>query len=372
VVKERAGILGHGKKETKTGKRRRWLIAIGVSLGLVFTWHFGLDFFREEEKGIRRQIREAVERKFPDQAAKEAGTYGLHQFRSNLAIPQPNKQFYPTVILIHGLDDPGKVWMNLAPALAAEGCNVWEMSYPNDQPIAISARLFFDELGGFKEFGTNRISIVAHSMGGLVSREMLTNPDLLYIEKARTGEVPEVVDLIMVGTPNHGSELARFSVFTEFRDQWINATEGKGHWLKWILDGAGEAKIDLLPDSNFLTRLNSRPQPVGVKMSVIAGVASPWYEDDINEFVDSIQDEVSENEHQMLGELKKFLKSVSDSLGDGLVTVSSSRLDGVPHRIVRGTHLSMIRNVSEQSERIPPAVPLIVERLKQSYFAAPN
>lgn len=372
MVKKRAGILGHTKKDTKTGKRRRWLIAIGVSFGLILGWHFGLDFFREEEKGIRRQIREAVERKFPVQAAKEAGTYGLHQYWPKLAISQSDKQFHPPVVLIHGLDDPGKVWMNLAPALAAEGFNVWEMRYPNDQPIATSARLFFDELVGFKRLGTNRISIVAHSMGGLVSREMLTNPDLLYIDKARRGEVPEVVDLIMVATPNHGSELARFSVITEFRDQWINATEGRGHWLKWILDGAGEAKIDLLPGSKFLTGLNSRPPPAGVKMFVIAGMASPWYEDDINEFVDSIRDEVSENEHPMLGELKKFLKSVSNSFGDGLVTVSSSRLDGVPHRLVHGTHLSMIRNVSEQSKRIPPAVPLIVEQLKQSLMHHQN
>jgi pimeloyl-ACP methyl ester carboxylesterase len=322
--------------------------------------------FSEEEKTLRRQLRKAVEQKFPDQAAIVANSYGLHQFESTPPVPQGHTRLYPAVILIHGLDDPGKVWQNLAPVLAAEGFDVWEMHYPNDQPIAASSRFFLTELHGFKKSGYDRISIVAHSMGGLVSREMLTNPELSYIPKARAEQVPEIVELIMVGTPNHGSELARFQLFTEFRDQWVNATEGRGHWLKWIFDGAGEAKIDLLPDSKFLTHLNARPHPEGVKMTVIAGVASPWAKDEIDEFIASVHAKVSENEKQSLGELEKFLISVTDSLGDGLVAVTSTRLDGIPLQTVPGTHLTMIRNVSQESKRIPPAVPIIVEQLKQT------
>jgi hypothetical protein len=47
------------------------------------------------------------------------------------------------------------------------------------------------------------------------------------------------------------------------------------------------------------------------------------------------------------------------------VTVESTRLPGVPHRTVDGTHLSMIRNISSDSRRMPPAVPIIVEQLKR-------
>jgi pimeloyl-ACP methyl ester carboxylesterase len=78
------------------------------------------------------------------------------------------------VVLIHGLDDPGQVWQILAPALLKSGFKVWLMHHPNDQPIVESARLFFKELKALKQRGVDRISIVAHSMGGLVSREMLT------------------------------------------------------------------------------------------------------------------------------------------------------------------------------------------------------
>jgi len=56
---------------------------------------------------------------------------------------------------------------------------------------------------------------------------------------------------------------------------------------------------------------------------------------------------------------------MTHGLGDGLVTVESSRLEGVPHLTVEGTHLSMIRNITAGSTRIPPAVPVILEYLKE-------
>jgi hypothetical protein len=64
-------------------------------------------------------------------------------------------------------------------------------------------------------------------------------------------------------------------------------------------------------------------------------------------------------------ELGKNMIALTRGLGDGLVTVESTRLAGVPHRTVDGTHLSMIRNITSDSRRIPPAVPIIVERLKR-------
>ena len=57
--------------------------------------------------------------------------------------------------------------------------------------------------------------------------------------------------------------------------------------------------------------------------------------------------------------------ALTHGLGDGLVTVESTRLEGVPHRTVDGTHLSMIRNITQAgSRRIPPAVPIIIDQLK--------
>lgn len=347
--------------------KRRWLIFIGAAVVFFVVLEFVFDFFPEEEKELRREFREAVVKTFPDQAAKVAQTFGLSRYEAISGTPGEITPVVPTVVLIHGLDDPGKVWMNLAPKLVDEGYIVWEMRYPNDQPIVDSARLFYQELISLRSAGIRRVAIVAHSMGGLVSRELLTGPQIGYSDKVRAGEVPRVVGLIMVGTPNHGSALSRLRIFTEIRDQWIHMTEGKGHWLRGILDGAGEAKIDLIPGSRFLHTLNERPHPQDVNMLVIAGIASPWDQNDIDRFVSATRTKANRAEQDMLGDLVRFFKSVTDGLGDGLVTVESTRLDGIAHQTVRGTHLSMIRNIEEGSRRVPPAVPVIAETLEQVF-----
>ena len=50
--------------------------------------------------------------------------------------------------------------------------------------------LLFEKLPGLRHRGVQQVSLVAHSMGGLVCREMLTNPAMAYAESAREGDVP--------------------------------------------------------------------------------------------------------------------------------------------------------------------------------------
>jgi len=194
---------------------------------------------------------------------------------------------------------------------------------------------------------------------------MLTSPEIEYHTSAKNRLVPEVGALIMVGTPNHGSQLARFRVFTEMRDHLVRLKKGEANWLGVILDGVGEAKIDLLPGSRFLTELNTRPHPEGTDMFIIAGITSPWNENDINRWVGNVRQKVSDDQQKWVDDIGENMIAMTHGLGDGLVTVESARLEGVPHRTVDGTHMSMIRNVTKGSHRIPPAVPIIVDRLKR-------
>lgn len=351
--------------DDKPKKKPAWLIYTGAAVALSIGLAFFFGFFSEEEKELRRSIRKIMEETFPQQTVKVAGSFGLAHYGDESAEPLKVNLGAPSVVLIHGLDDPGKVWMNLAPALVDQEIAVWDMRYPNDQPIVDSAWFFHDEMKRLKALGINQVDIVAHSMGGLVSREMLTNPQIGFIKKVHTGDLPKVAGLIMVGTPNHGSEFARFRLFGEIRDQWVNLIEGQGHILRGILDGAGEAKIDLLPNSHFLETLNNRPHPEGIRMLIIAGVVSPWDEGDIDRILNYALQSSSAVAQNMAKELEAFLKSVNNGLGDGLVTVESTRLDGIEHRTVPGTHLSMIRNLSKDSSRMPPAIPIIIESLGQ-------
>jgi pimeloyl-ACP methyl ester carboxylesterase len=348
---------------SRPARRRRWPWVVGLAVLLGGLWFLVTDAYREEEKALRTQLREAVKESFPEEAAAYSRGVGLFRFEPDSEEGQAPTRDRGTVVLVHGMDDPGKVWRSLAPELHTQGFDAWLMEYPNDQPIAESAALLFEELKGLRARGVDRISIVAHSMGGLVSREMLTGPEVRYAEGVRDGVVPEVATFIMVATPNHGAPVARFRALGEVRDQIARVEKGEGSWLGGILDGAGEAKIDLLPESRFLTELNARPHPEGVEMLILAGVASPWSEADIESWLDEEGREATDDERERLDEVGAALVSLTRGLGDGLVSVESTRLEGVEHQTVEGTHLTMIRNVTRDSPRVPPAVPIVVERL---------
>ena len=98
---------------------------------------------------------------------------------------------------------------------------------------------------------------------------------------------------------------------------------------------------------------------------VIAGITSPWSESDIQAWMAKWNQRGSEDRRKQVDELGNYMISMTHGLGDGLVSVESARLDGIPHRTVKGTHLSMIRNITQGSQRIPPAVPIIVDRLRK-------
>ena len=72
---------------------------------------------------------------------------------------------------------------------------------------------------------------------------------------------------------------------------------------------------------------------------------------------------LEQDRRQGVEDLSRSLIDMTHELGDGLVTVDSTRLAGVEHITVDGNHLTIIRNPTESSDRIPPAVPIIIDRL---------
>ena len=350
--------------DKKRTRKKRWIGTVIAILLIIGMGQLFSHLYKEEEKTLRSRIRETIKEKFPGSTTRFDQTIGLFFYENGQKLVDIEGEFDSPVVLIHGLDDPGEVWQVLAPELVKLGFDVFLLHYPNDQPVLESAQFFYQELKELARRNIQRIFIVAHSMGGLVSREMLTNPELRYNHAAEKHIVPEVAMLIMVGTPNHGSQVARLRALGEIRDHLSRISKGEGNWLGVILDGAGEAKIDLLPGSRFLSELNARPHPSGVDMFIIAGITSPWNEKDINNWIEDIQQNVSGAQQEQVNALGTYLISMTHGLGDGLVTVESTRLEGVPHQTVDGTHLSMIRNITKGSRRIPPAVPIIIDRLK--------
>lgn len=326
-------------------RKRKWPKIILVLLGIyLLVEFFGAGF----DTRLRMQLRILTEDLFPKQADLYHQSMGLSRYagEDDQGVQSPRQPF--PVILIHGLDEPGKVWMNLAPELHRHGYEVWIMNYPNDQSVTRSSLLFFEQLQKLAQKGISTVSIVAHSMGGLVTREVLTNPEFSYRQLARNNQLPKIAHFIMVGTPNHGSHLVRMRFFLEIREQFVRFVEGNGSVLTGIFDGAGEAKADLLPGSHFLTELNSRPHPKSLDPLIIAGSAVPWH------LTDTVQRQ---------SPVQRYGRLIAQKVGDGLITAASSGLPGVERRTVPGTHLSVIRNFIQKSTRTPPAIPIIMKRL---------
>ena len=101
-----------------------------------------------------------------------------------------------------------------------------------------------------------------------------------------------------------------------------------------------------------------------IEQLVIAGITSPWNQQELDGILDSYSEKVSGFKSEDLDTIKSLLASMTDGLGDGLVSVESTRLPGIAHMTVKGTHLSMIRNLTPDSERIPPALPIIIQHLQ--------
>jgi pimeloyl-ACP methyl ester carboxylesterase len=325
---------------------RRILRAALLLVLLVIVWQVGRTFLPEQERALRTGFKETVESIFPREAEQARARFGLVRLH-------PAAQGMAEVVLIHGLDDPGKVWMNLAPALQAQGFGVSVMEYPNDQPVHDSAREFFESLKSLSGQGVDELVIVAHSMGGLVSREMLSHP--AFTCDGPGCSMPRVRMLIMVGTPNHGSHLARFRGLGELREQASRMIDGGAGWLDPFFDGAGEAGLDLMPGSPFLTELNSRDHPDETTLRIIAGVIG---KDEAESLARLMVDAGVDPDGDVVVPL-------AEAIGDGLVNLESASLTGVPLWRVSGNHLSMIRNISIESERVPPAIPLILELLRE-------
>jgi pimeloyl-ACP methyl ester carboxylesterase len=273
------------------------------------------------------------------------------------------------VVLIHGLDDPGWMWRDLNPQLLDAGLIVLRFEYPNDQPIADSADFLAMHIESLRMIGIVRVDVVAHSMGGLVTRDVLTRRVYYNSDGSGGDRYPAVDRLIMLGTPNHGSAMVRLRGVAELREQVYRWLSGDWSWRDSLADGAGEAARDLLPGSDYLRRLNARPHPAHTKYTIVAGQLSPVSEDDLEslaERVEALARSMGMEDTAGSRLTRSMFREAVRGVGDGVVSIESAGLEGVDDTVlVEGNHLSMIVNVF-RSDSTPPAIPIVLERLAEN------
>jgi pimeloyl-ACP methyl ester carboxylesterase len=257
----------------------------------------------------------------PEATAAQRALYGLR-------LPERYDPERPLVVLVHGLDCSWQTWTDMTDRLAAAGHQYAYFTYPSDQPIGESAAFLGSQLTKLRQSHPQaRVNLLAHSMGGLVSRAYVEGP----------GYGGEVDRLIMIAPPNGGSKWSRVRFLLEAQEHYQLWKHEKGWSPSWMLtDGAGEAGRDLKPGSSFLRELNARPRRAGVRYTIIAGSQSPTRRVTANclsRTANCINGRAAgwwgfrQCKSGLSGAADRMRNKVTD--GDGPVEVKSTRLAGV-------------------------------------------
>lgn len=238
-----------------------------------------------------------------------------------LHLPDDFRPGIHTILLVHGLESHADELGRFQQACRNWGVQTLVFDYPNDGPIAWSGDRVSEDLKALSEKHPElRVAIVAHSMGGLVSRYCLETP----------GKQPScVTDLFTLGTPHGGTALSEIQPWMELYFEAFSKNVPRWGTLQ---DGLGEAADDLLPGNEFLKTLNGRQwPPTGVAYHVAAGCKS-LVPKSLLDTAQSAAGSIAKKELQ--DQVLAILSSpeLQDGLGDGAVSVQGALLPGVESR----------------------------------------
>lgn len=227
---------------------------------------------------------------------------------SRLQPYDPNKK---VVMVIHGLMDTPATWAPLVNRLRndktiRQNYQFWFYSYPSGYPYAYSASILREQLDAVeKMFPIKKpMVLVGHSMGGCISRLMITDtgdklwrgifgkspaetklstPTRDLLEKALVFKHrPEVGRVIFISAPLKGSDLAKNKI-GRIGSMLVKAPgyllEAGADAMNAITLQEGDLAIkripnsidNLAPNNRFVLAVNAIPMTPGIPVNVIAG-----------------------------------------------------------------------------------------------------
>jgi hypothetical protein len=313
--------------------------------------------YKVDAKSITVGIRNSEDPSARADFDKIIRAFGIKRKPSKILFPSDFDPSKKTLLLVHGLESNSKAMVSLGEALEDCGYQVLYFEYGNDQALARSGRELSQTLVCLNaKYPKLKIPIIAHSMGGLVSRHCLETPGLN----------PDMVHyLFLLGTPNKGSDVAVGQSIAEFAFETIpDFTKSPSKYS----DGFGEAAIDLLPNSRFLKCLNSRPLPKGVKYFAIAGRAGFLSKEShrvLLENIERLMKRPGVNAIARAG-VQRFLCNSDDELlegrGDGAVSICSALGVQVTDKLIVNRNHMQLLQIDDVSDEI---VKWITSRLQQ-------
>lgn len=202
---------------------------------------------------------------FPILAASPYGTFHLTWAAFTSAVGSTAAQYevlyshtlpQKVVILVHGIYSDDTIWGPVELALQKEGYGVYRIGkvlgqkglVPNNGQILFLSQQLKNAIHLVKKTTQlSKVDVVAHSMGGLVTRAYITTNEY-------SGDIN---NLVMLGTPNNGAPLAAGNLAKA-----LGLTGDPGF---------DYARLELIPESDFLETLNGGYTQKGVRHMAIAG-----------------------------------------------------------------------------------------------------
>jgi pimeloyl-ACP methyl ester carboxylesterase len=365
-VVRQAGVEIHvpfpGSKTVDLNSRSgRWTL-YGLNVLLKPDFHLKRD--RERDRLLVEIDREAIRKRkqklgstLRTATAREDSALGLHYDRDKL---QPDH----IVLIVHGFASAPDELRNVEARLAAAGHATAQFGYRSRNGVQVAAR---DLSSALHEFAKNhpqvKVTIVAHSMGGLVSRWMLEHAELAPAPKC-------VVQLIMVATPNHGSDLAFPGLAgPPIRLPLVEIVPSRvGKLVSDITEEVNVSLRDLRPESKVLRHLNQLDRNSAVSYSIILGTRG-----NLNSEVPSAIDGLLRlhrrgRVERIVSEQFTYLRTqLGDEMltgqGDGVVSLQSGLLDGVTDVLVLPMHHNdILRSTSSVFEDLLEGIEARIDR----------
>lgn len=255
---------------------------------------------------------------------RQAGLGGLRDVehwseRAGLYMLEPFDPQRIPVVFSHGLVSSPLIWREMvndlwSDPIVRERFQFWFYMYPTGNPFAFSAAQLRKDLAALRSLHDPRgdapafrdIVLIGHSMGGLVSRLLVTDPgDALWksisavpIEEAVVdeddrelldavffaGRMPEVSRVVFIAVPHRGSVIAEFAFArvvsglirlpASLVEPWTRLAENNPDRIKASVGRSWSATTgieSLSPGSRFLVALAELPIAEGVTAHSIIG-----------------------------------------------------------------------------------------------------
>jgi len=314
-------------------------------------------------------------------------TLNPNRFNSGLYTLEPYQPNKIPVVLVHGLLSSIHTWMQMVNTLKNDPkirkhCQFWFFTYSSGNPILYSASMLRESLRNARaelartpqaQAAFDRMVIIGHSMGGLVSKTLLQDPGDQLIRKAAKRSWEEIKPMCTPEQLKLIEKVALYKSVPSVRRMLFLAVPHRGSTMAQyfqvrMISRLIELPAELVSDLGGLmkTYISSQDHAGQVKLRIPTGLDGLDPNNRILQAVNEIPLKADVPCHSIIGSQKKDTPGGSD----GVVEYSISHLDEVRSElVVQSGHSVQVHPVAIYEVRR-----ILLEHLKEEKIcpAEPN